>query len=173
MDRSNQTKLAEGTVMTVDNLIDATTGTVKVRAGFANRDFKLFPNQFVNARLLVNTFKGVNLIPTAAIQRDNDRAYVYVLHPNKTVQSHNINITHTEGARAAVTGVAPGDTLVTDGFDRLTDGAAVVVRQPADANVNTRNGTQNASGSPANELQTPGATSKGRPNKGTSSTSAR
>ncbi|HWF46404.1 MAG TPA: hypothetical protein VG168_05320, partial [Bryobacteraceae bacterium] len=132
LDRAQETELAQGSVLTVDNQIDTTTGTVKVRATFANRDYKLFPNEFVNAKMLVRTLHNVNLIPMAAIQRDNDIAYVYILQPNRTVKSQNIKIQNTDGTTAAVTGVNVGQTLVTDGFDRLTDGAKVVVRQPAE-----------------------------------------
>ncbi len=131
LDRDSQTDLAQGTVLTIDNQIDTTTGTVKVRATFSNRDFKLFPNEFVNAKLLVRTLDNVNLIPTAAIQRNSDVAFVYVVNPTtKAVQSRNINIATTDGDTAAVTGVSPGETLVTDGFDRLQDGVKVVIRKP-------------------------------------------
>jgi multidrug efflux system membrane fusion protein len=132
LDRAQETELAQGSVLTVDNQIDTTTGTVKVRATFANRDYKLFPDEFVNAKMLVKTLHNVNLIPVAAIQRDNDLAYVYILQPNRTVKSQNIQIQNTDGITAAVTGVDVGQTLVTDGFDRLIDGAKVVVRPPAE-----------------------------------------
>ncbi len=134
LDRDNQTELAQGTLLTLDNQIDTTTGTVRVRATFPNRDLKLFPNEFVNARLLVRTLMNVNLIPTAAIQRNNDVAFVYVVDmTKKTVQSRNVNIATTNGDVAAVTGVKPGEALVTDGFDKLQDGTKVVVRKPAPA----------------------------------------
>lgn len=129
LDRSNQDVLAHGTVLTIDNTIDITTGTVKVRASFPNRDLKLFPNEFVNARLLVKTLKAVNLITTAAIQRNNDVAFVYVVTPQSTVQSRNIKIATTDGTTAAVTGVKAGERLVVDGFDRLQDGVKVAVRE--------------------------------------------
>lgn len=132
LDRSNQTEIAEGTVLTIDNQVDTTTGTVKVRAIFSNKDYRLFPNEFVNAKLLVRTLNNVNLIPTAAIQRNNDIAFVYVVNQNSTVQSRNINIATTEGNTAAVTGVAPGEKLVTDGFDKLQDGVKVSIRKPID-----------------------------------------
>ena len=129
LDRSDETELAQGTVLTVDNQIDTTTGTVRVRATFANRDYKLFPNEFVNARLLVRTLNNVNLIPTAAIQRNNDVAFVYVADPKtNTVHARDINIATTSGITAAVTGVNAGEMLVTDGFDRLTDGGKVTTR---------------------------------------------
>ncbi len=128
LDRSDQNVLAHGTVLTVDNAIDVTTGTVKVRAAYPNKDLRLFPNEFVNARLLVKTLKSVNLIPTAAIQRNNEIAFVYVVTPENTVQSRNITIATTDGLRAAVTGVKAGEKLVIDGFDRLQDGVKVVIR---------------------------------------------
>ncbi|MBV9294676.1 MAG: efflux RND transporter periplasmic adaptor subunit [Acidobacteriaceae bacterium] len=130
LDHDNQTELAQGTLLTIDNQIDTTTGTVKVRATFPNRNYELFPNEFVNARLLVKTLNNVNLIPTAAIQRNNDIAFVYVVNPDRTVQSRNINIATTDGNTAAVTGVNPGETLVTDGFDKLQDGTKVTIRKP-------------------------------------------
>lgn len=134
LDRDNQTELAQGTVLTIDNQIDTTTGTVRVRATFPNRDLKLFPNEFVNAKLLVRTLDNVNLITTAAIQRNNDVAFVYVVDPTKkTVQSRNINVAVVDGNTAGVTGVSPGETLVTDGFDKLQDGTKVTIRKPAPA----------------------------------------
>jgi multidrug efflux system membrane fusion protein len=128
--RDNQTELADGTVLAIDSQIDTTTGTVRVRATYPNRDNMLFPNEFVNARLLVKTLMGVDIIPTAAIQRNNDVAFVYMVNSDNTVKSQNITIATTDGNNAAVTGVAPGQTLVTDGFDKLQDGAKVSVRQP-------------------------------------------
>ncbi len=130
LDRDNQTELAQGTLLTIDNLVDPTTGTVKVRAIFPNKDYKLFPNEFVNAKLLVRTLMGVDVIPNAAIQRNNDLAFVYVVSGNQTVQSRNIKVGTTDGNQSAVTGVKPGEVVVTDGFDKLQDGGKVVVRKP-------------------------------------------
>ena len=134
LDRSNSTKLAEGTVLTIDNQIDPGTGTVKVRAQFANSDLKLFPNEFVNARLLVRIIKDANIIPTAALQRNNDASYVYVVNPDtNAVKSRPVTVLTSDGMQAAVTGVKPDETLVTDGFDKLQDGTKVAVRQPRGA----------------------------------------
>ena len=135
LDRDNSTDLARGTLLTLDNQIDTTTGTVRARATFPNRDFKLFPNEFVNARLLVRTLNNVNLIPTAAIQRNNDEAFVYVVNTTaKTVHSRDIKVATTDGDNAAVTGVNPGETLVTDGFDKLEEGSKIAIRKaPANA----------------------------------------
>jgi len=131
LDRSKQHQLTDGTLLTVDNQVNVTTGTVRARATFANTNNELFPNQFVNARLLVKTLTDVNLIPQAAIQRNNDVAFVYVQQSDSTVQSKNIKIIATEGETSAVTGVNPGDQLVTDGFDKLNNGSKIVARKPA------------------------------------------
>jgi len=134
LDRANQTQLAKGTVLTIDNAIDASTGTVKVRSSFSNKDLRLFPNEFVNARLLLKTLKQVNLVPTAAIQRNNEIAFVYVVAEDNAVKTRNIKIATTDGNTAAVTGVKPGERLITDGFDRLQDGVKVVVRSSSEDN---------------------------------------
>jgi multidrug efflux system membrane fusion protein len=131
LDRSKQHQLADGTLLTVDNQVNVTTGTVRARATFANTNNALFPNQFVNARLLLKTLTQVNLIPQAAIQRNNDVAFVYVQQSDSTVQSKNIKILATEGETSAVTGVNAGDQLVTDGFDKLQNGSKIVGRKPA------------------------------------------
>jgi multidrug efflux system membrane fusion protein len=175
LDRSQQTEIAQGSLLTLDNQIDTTTGNVKARAVFSNKDNKLFPNEFVNARLLVKTLNGVNLVPTDAIQRNQDEAYVYIMtpgggapnaqtagegttakgskspHPKSppetsepsnaapgtqerssgrggVVHSRDIKIATTNGETSAVTGVNPGEILITDGFDRLTEGARVTVK---------------------------------------------
>ncbi len=130
LDREDEHELAQGTLLTIDNQVDVTTGTVRARATFQNENFKLFPNEFVNVKLLVKTLYRVNIIPTAAIQHNNEQSFVYVVNPaDDTVQSRDIQIAATEGNSAAVTGVNPGETLVTDGFDRLEEGSKVVVRQ--------------------------------------------
>jgi multidrug efflux system membrane fusion protein len=131
LDRSKQHQIADGTLLTVDNQVNVTTGTVRARATFANTNNELFPNQFVNARLLLKTLTQVNLIPQAAIQRNNDVAFVYVQQADSTVQSKNIKILATEGETSAVTGVNPDDELVTDGFDKLNNGSKIVARKPA------------------------------------------
>lgn len=137
LDRSNQSELAKGTVLTIDNAIDTTTGTVKVRSSFGNKDYRLFPNEFVNARLLLKTLHKANLISTAAIQRNNDLAYVYVVDATNSVKMRNIKIATTDGNIAAVTGVNPGEKVVTDGFDRLQDGVKVAVRTTTDESPGT------------------------------------
>ena len=133
LDRSKQRQIAAGTLLTVDNEVNTTTGTVRARATFPNTHNELFPNQFVNARLLVKTLDQVNLVPQAAIQRNNDVAFVYVVQPDSTVQSRNIKILATEGERSAVTGVNAGEELVTDGFDKLQSGSKIAHRPAAPA----------------------------------------
>lgn len=134
LDRSKQHAIATGTLITVDNQVNTTTGTVRARATFPNTHNELFPNQFVNARLLLKTLTQVNLVPQAAVQRNNDAAFVYVEQPDSTVKSVNVTILATEGAVSAVTGVNAGDRLVTDGFDKLQNGSKIVQRKaPAEA----------------------------------------
>jgi membrane fusion protein, multidrug efflux system len=133
LDRSKQHQLASGTLLTVDNQVNTTTGTVRARAMFPNAHNELFPNQFVNARLLVKTLTQVNLVPQAAIQRNNDIAFVYAVQADSTVQSRNVKILATEGESSAVSGVEAGQELVTDGFDRLQNGSKITHRQTAPA----------------------------------------
>jgi multidrug efflux system membrane fusion protein len=129
LDRDQQKQIAHGSLLTLDNQIDNTTGTVKLKANFANHDNKLFPNQFVNAKLLVRTLHDATLVPSAAIQRNAQMAYVYILKPDQTVVSQKVNVATTDPSQAAVTGINPGVTVVTDGFDKLQDGIKVSVRK--------------------------------------------
>jgi len=133
LDRSKQHSLAGGTLITLDNQVNTTTGTVRARATFPNTHNELFPSQFVNARLLLKTLTEVNLVPQAAIQRNNDVAFVYAVQPDGTVQSRTVKILATEGETSAVTGVDAGEQLVTDGFDKLQSGTKIVPRQTAPA----------------------------------------
>jgi multidrug efflux system membrane fusion protein len=132
-DRTQQKKIASGKLLTYDNQIDTTTGTVKMRALFENKDNALFPNQFVNARLLVNTEEGVNLIPTSAIQHNGQTAFVYIVQ-NDTAIIRNIKTGVADGQNTAVTGMGPGDVLANSSFDKLQNNAKIVVsKQPAPA----------------------------------------
>ena len=127
-DRANVKMLATGRVAALDSQIDTTTGTVKVRAQFDNTDNALFPNQFVNAQLLVKTLHNVVTVPTAAIQRGAPGTYVYVVNADNTVSVRPINIGPTDGPMAAVnSGLSVGERVVVDGTDRLRDGARVIV----------------------------------------------
>ena len=132
-DREQQKQIGSGSLLTLDNQIDSTTGTVKLRALFPNKDLRLFPNEFVNAKLLVRTLHNVTLVPAAAIQRSEQMAYVYALKPDQTVISKKVNVRTTDGVTTAIDGVDPGTAVVTDGFDKLQDGSKVVVRQAAAA----------------------------------------
>ena len=135
-DRAQQKKLAAGTLETLDNQIDPTTGTVKLKAVFTNDDESLFPNQFVNARLLVDTLTDATLLPNTAIQRNADSAFVYLLDPEqtnelKTVSMQIITVNTTDGNVSAVEGIDPGKVVVADNFNKLTDGAKVIIRKAA------------------------------------------
>jgi membrane fusion protein, multidrug efflux system len=127
-DRANVKQLATGRVMALDSQIDTTTGTVKVRAQFDNPDNALFPNQFVNAQLLVKMLHDTVTVPTAAIQRGAPGTYVYVVNADDTVSVRPINIGPNDGPMAAVnSGLSVGERVVVDGTDRLRDGAHVVI----------------------------------------------
>lgn len=127
-DRAQQTKLSAGTLLTFDNQIDTTTGTVKLKAVFPNPDSTLFPNQFVNARLLLTTERGVILVPSAAIQRTAQEAFVYVVQTDQTVAMKTVTAGTTDGNVTAVEGLNAGDVVAVDGFDKLQNGVKVSVR---------------------------------------------
>lgn len=130
-DQERKQKLATGTLLTIDNQIDPTTGTVKLKAEFANADGALFPNQFVNARLLVDTIQNIVLIPNAAIQHSPRSAYVYVVKPDNSVEARNVEVKLTEGDKTSIAkGLASGETVVIDGIDKLQPGTKVSVREP-------------------------------------------
>ena len=129
-DRAALKKIASGSLLTLDNQIDTTTGTVKARASFENRDSSLFPNEFVNTRLLVNTLQGATLIPSSAIQHNGPVSFVYVIQDN-TAHMRNIKPGVTEGQNTEVTGINPGDVVADSSFDKLQDKAKIVVsKQP-------------------------------------------
>jgi multidrug efflux system membrane fusion protein len=127
-DRSAETKLATGTLLTVDNQIDTSTGTVRFRCEFSNRDLALFPNQFVNARLLVKTLKDSVLIPSAAIQRNGTQAFVFVVDKD-AVSVRNITEQSTDGGTTAVEGLRAGEIVALSSFDKLQEGTPVQVEQ--------------------------------------------
>jgi multidrug efflux system membrane fusion protein len=127
-DRSQTNKIASGTLAAVDTVVDPTTGSVKLRALFDNKDGKLFPNQFVNIRLLIETLHNQTVIPIAAIQRGADGTYVFVVTPDKTVSQRTVKTGVQDGNNIQVlSGVKAGDTVVVDGADRLRDGADVEI----------------------------------------------
>jgi len=127
-DRSNTTELAQGYLTAVDNMVNTTTGTVQLRAVFQNRDGRLFPNEFVNASLLVDTLKGSLVVPAAAIQRGVPGSFVYVVNPDNSVSLRVVSVGPTDGDRVAVlSGLKPGERVVTDGAEQLKDGAKVTL----------------------------------------------
>ena len=136
-DRELKNKIALGVLSTIDNLIDQTTGTLKLRATFDNQNRSLFPNQFVNARLLQQEKTGVTLLPSAAIQRNTNDTYVYLIKPDNTVTVRDIKVGTTEGDQSEITsGLAPGDKVVMTGVDKLEEGTKVAptMQTPAPAN---------------------------------------
>ncbi|HEY3971678.1 MAG TPA: MdtA/MuxA family multidrug efflux RND transporter periplasmic adaptor subunit [Candidatus Sulfotelmatobacter sp.] len=127
--RDDQTKLATGKLLTIDNEIDPTTGTAKLKAVFDNKDNQLWPNQFVNADLLLETRKKSTVVPTAAILRGPQGTFVYTVNPDKTVQDKAVTISLTQGDTTVITeGVNPGDMVVTDGQDKLQRGSKIEMR---------------------------------------------
>ena len=130
-DRDNLTKIATGTLATIDNQIDVNTGTYKLKAVFNNENGVLFPNQFVNVRLLLETRHGLTVVPSSAIQRGPQGNFVYVVTAKKSVEVRPVKVEMTEGNSAGLSdGVQPGETVVIDGQDRLQDGMRVEVRSP-------------------------------------------
>jgi membrane fusion protein, multidrug efflux system len=128
-DRTGATKLAVGKLQTLDNQIDTTTGTVKLRAQFDNNDDELFPNQFVNIRLLVDSMRDVTVMPTSAIQRGAPGTFVYLISPDNSVTVKPVDLGPQSGERVAVrSGLSTGDRVVIDGADKLRNGAKVVIR---------------------------------------------
>lgn len=166
-DRDQKNKLASGMLLTIDNQVDATTGTIKLKAQFPNTDYALFPNQFVNIRMLLDTRKDAVTIPTAALQRGSKGLFVYVVKSDNTVTVRNVKTGPTQGDITAIEdGVASGETVVVDGIDRLREGAKVepVVRGGADDPANKltekagprrhkRDGAAGAPGAAAGEAQ--------------------
>ena len=132
LDRSAASKLADGTLATFDSQIDQTTGTIKLRAQFPNQDRALYPNQFVNIRLLLDTHKDVTTISTAGVQRGVPGTFVYLINPDSTVSVRPVQLGVTDGDRVEVlSGLTSGDRIVIDGADKLRDGAKIVVRSEA------------------------------------------
>jgi multidrug efflux system membrane fusion protein len=130
-DREMRQRLAVGSLLTTDNQIDPTTGTVKLRATFPNEGNELFPGQFVNARLLVEVRRGVILIPAPAIQRGPQETFVYVVKPDRTVTVRPVAVGEIqEGEASITTGLSPGETVVVDGAERLREGARVELKAP-------------------------------------------
>jgi multidrug efflux system membrane fusion protein len=133
-DRTNKQKLSSGTLLSLDNQIDATTGTIKLKARFDNQDDALFPNQFVNARMLVATQQDAVVIPAAALQMGNEGNFVWVLNDKNKVSKHTVTPGIQDSQKVVISaGLSAGDRVVTDGIDRLTEGAQVEVVDASNA----------------------------------------
>ena len=133
-DREDQNKIATGKLLTLDNQINTATGTLRLRGVCSNEDESLFPNQFVNVHLLVDTLQGITLLPNSAIQRNSESAYVYLVKPlengqtNQTVQIQTVTTGATDATNSQVDGISPGDEVAADNFSHLSDGTKVNVR---------------------------------------------
>jgi len=128
-DREQRKRLAEGALLTIDNEVDPTTGTVRLKAQFPNTDNRLFPSQFVNARLRLETRRGATVVPTAAIQSSPKGPFVYVVRPDRTVAVRQVGVGVTDGDDVSIErGLAIGEQVVVEGAERLRDGAAIALR---------------------------------------------
>jgi membrane fusion protein, multidrug efflux system len=159
-DRTGTTKIATGKLDTIDNQIDTTTGMLKLRAIFDNADESLFPNQFVNVKLLVRTLQNAVIVPTAAIQRGAPGTFVYRVKPNRTVAVQPVKLGPGDGQDVAIlSGLDPGEAVVDDGADRLKDGAKISITPPPGqaaaqhqgAGSHSRRSGQRHSGQPNNQ----------------------
>jgi multidrug efflux system membrane fusion protein len=170
-DRDNKVKLASGTLNATDNQIDTTTGTVKLRAEFPNENYQLFPNQFVNARALVDTRRGATVIPPAAVQVGNSGSFVYIVQPDQSVTVRTVTLGPADGKVVAVEkGISPGDVVVVDGTDRLREGIKVqTVARDAPAAAPASAPSQTTSAPSQTKTTTPDAAAhrRHRPSSGT------
>jgi multidrug efflux system membrane fusion protein len=147
--RDNQTKLATGTLLTMDNQIDQTTGTDRLKATFENKDGMLFPNQFVNIRLLLDVRKNSTIIPSVAVQRGPQGNFVYVVKADKTVEARPVTVALTQSNQSAIdSGLQIGEVVVTDGQDKLQNGAKVESRSPTGNSKPSQSTTQPATTAP-------------------------
>jgi membrane fusion protein, multidrug efflux system len=171
-DRSGTTKLGDGELTTLDNQIDTTTGTLKLRAQFANDDEVLFPNQFVNAQLLVDVLRDVVVVPTSAIQRGAPGTFVYVVNADSSVAVRVVTLGPTSGERVAVqSGLAVGERVVIDGTDKLRNGAKVTVRsQEPGPSGGAGESAGDVATPPAAAAATPGSTAPGKVGSGNAAT---
>jgi len=169
LDRTQESKIASGVVSTLDNEVDPTTGTVKLRATFVNSDGALFPNQFVNAKLLLDTEENVTLVPSEAVQRNAQSAFVYVIKSDQTASVQNVTTGTTDGVSTVVQGINPGDTVAINGFDKLQDGIKVTERRQRSGTGSSAGGSgggqgggQSGSGGQAVGGNSPGSSSSGQ-----------
>ncbi len=148
-DRDNSEKIASGKLLTIDNQIDLTTGTYKLKAVFSNEDHVLFPNQFVNVHLLVNTLKNVVIVPTTAILRGSQGVYVFSVSTDGTVKIRTITVAETNGNVTGISaGLNPGEVVVTDGQDKLQDGSKVEARPATGSAPGAKSSANNPADSP-------------------------
>ena len=146
-DRADDKQLETGALTSLDNEVDTLTGTIKFRAQFANKDRSLFPNQFINARLLVTTLRNTTLIPSAALQHNGTQAFVYIVKPDNTVAVQAVTAQASDANDTAVTGLNAGVNLATSGFDRLENGVHVQVAQSGQKNSAGSSGGSNSTSS--------------------------
>jgi len=156
-DRQQQTKLASGYLLTLDNQVDTTTGTVKLKAQFDNKDGMLFPNEFVNARLLLKTLNDATLVPAQAVQQGSQGTFVFKINPDQTAVVQAIKTITSDGNVTAVDGIPPGTTLAASGFDKLQDGSKVSVRNAPDQG----GGNAGQSAGPVGQSSQPGKSPNG------------
>ena len=167
-DRDDTSKLATGKLATIDNQIDTTTGTYKLKSTFSNDDNILFPNQFVNIHLLVDTRKGLTIVPAAAVQRGPQGTYVYVVHQegaDSKTQIQNITVAQTTGNQVGLSsGINPGDVVVIDGADKLAEGSKVkaTTAQDQPGAEGQGHGKGSHSKKPSSPASAPGASSDGK-----------
>lgn len=151
-DREDQNKIASGKLETLDNQINTSTGTLRLRGVCSNEDESLFPNQFVNVHLLVKTLQGITLLPNAAIQRNSESAYVYLVkqpengQTNVTVKIQTITTGATDATNSQVDGISPGTVVASDNFNRLSDGAKVTLRSSGGRAPGQQPGQENQKG---------------------------
>jgi multidrug efflux system membrane fusion protein len=154
----NKTVVESGKLTVVDNQVDQTTGTVRLKAEFPNADLKLWPGQFVNVRLLTNTLHDVIVVPTSAVQRGPNGTFVFVVKPDQTVAVQNVSVSQQDDVQSVITGVQAGQQVVTTGFAQLAEGKAVHVSdgsaQPAAARpARGRNSARSRDGAGPEALQ--------------------
>jgi multidrug efflux system membrane fusion protein len=165
-DRDNTAKIASGKLLTIDNQIDTTTGTYKLKAVFNNDDNILFPNQFVNMHLLVDTKRNLSLIPLAALQRGPQGTYVYVVGEGNTVKIHNVTVAQTTAGTIGISdGLKPGDLVVTDGQDKLQDGTKVIPNQAPSATASPAAATAAPTTTTNGSEKSPATSAHGRSSK--------
>jgi multidrug efflux system membrane fusion protein len=156
-DRDDKNKLATGTLLTIDNQIDQTTGTVRLKATFENRDGVLFPNQFVNIHLLLDVRKNSTIVPSVAVQRGPQGSFVYVVKADKTVEARTVTVALTQSNQSAIaSGLEAGEVVVTDGQDKLQNGAKVETRSPTGNSKTPQSSSQSSSQSTTQSTTPPG-----------------